>query len=253
MHATARDTALDALIHYLDPAISLPASVPQKRQLLRALMNVRPPQEESAAFLAAQDALLQAEVAAKGVVSLEDLTPVQPRLYLWQGDITRLRVGAIVNAANSSLLGCFQPLHRCIDNAIHSQAGLQLRMACAELMREQGHEEPTGSAKITPAFNLPAQYVLHTVGPIIRGALSQRDVELLADCYRACLTLAHERGLDSVAFCCISTGEFRFPRRPAATIAIATVQAFLAEHEQMRVLFNVFTDEDQAIYQELLQ
>ena len=189
-------------------------------------MNIRPPQAETAEFLALQDQFLQQEVAEKGVVLLADLTPVQPQIYLWQGDITRLKVGAIVNAANSQLLGCFHPLHACIDNAIHSQAGVQLRLACAELMAKQGHLEPTGQAKITPAFNLPSAYVLHTVGPIISGALSAKDCELLASCYRSCLELAKQHGIDSVAFCCISTGEFRFPNREAAEIAVKTVKAF---------------------------
>ncbi|MFK5080688.1 macro domain-containing protein, partial [Glaesserella parasuis] len=166
---------LDYLIHYLDPAIDIPTSTTEKRQLLRALMNIRPPQAETAEFLAVQDRLLQQEVAEKGVVSLADLTPIQLQIYLWQGDITRLKVGEIVNAANSQLLGCFHPLHACIDNAIHSQAGVQLRLACAELMTKQGYFEPTGQAKITPAFNLPSAYVLHTVGPIISGALSEKD------------------------------------------------------------------------------
>ena len=244
---------LDYLIHYLDPAIDIPTSTTEKRHLLRALMNIRPPQAETAEFLALQDQLLQQEVAEKGVVSLADLTPIQPQIYLWQGDITRLKVGAIVNAANSQLLGCFHPLHACIDNAIHSQAGVQLRLACAELMAKQGHLEPTGQAKITPAFNLPSDYVLHTVGPIISGALLAKDCELLAGCYRSCLELAKQHGIESVAFCCISTGEFRFPNREAAEIAVRTVKTFLADNPQMKVVFNVFKDVDWEIYQGLLR
>lgn len=240
------------LITLLDPDINIPTSTTEKRHLLRALMNIRPPQAETAEFLAVQDQFLQQEVAEKGVVSLADLTPIQPQIYLWQGDITRLKVGAIVNAANSRLLGCFQPLHACIDNAIHSQAGVQLRLACAELMAKQGHLEPTGQAKITPAFNLPSDYVLHTVGPIIIGALSVKDCELLAGCYRSCLELARQHGIESVAFCCISTGEFLFPNQPAAEIAVQTVKAFLADNPQMKVVFNVFKDVDWEIYQGLL-
>ena len=181
------------------------------------------------------------------------------RLVLWQGDITRLAVDAIVNAANSALLGCFVPGHRCIDNVIHSAAGLQLREACAVLMRAQGHDEPTGRAKITPGFNLPARYVLHTVGPIIapdsRGqyAPTEKDAARLAACYRSCLGLAREQGLRSVAFCCISTGEFHYPKRAAAEIAIRTVRDWLTETGGgMKVVFNVFLDEDAAIYRELL-
>ncbi|MCT8785465.1 macro domain-containing protein [Glaesserella parasuis] len=150
------------------------------------------------------------------------------------------------------MLGCFHPLHACIDNAIHSQAGVQLRLACAELMEKQGHLEPTGQAKITPAFNLPSAYVLHTVGPIISGALSAKDCELLASCYRSCLELAKQHGIESVAFCCISTGEFRFPNQEAAEIAVQTVKAFLADNPQMKVVFNVFKDVDLEIYRGLL-
>ena len=246
------NNTLDYLIRYLDPTIDLPTSTTEKRQLLRALMNIRPPQAETAEFLALQDEFLQQEVKQKGIVTLSELTEIQPQIYLWQGDITRLKVGAIVNAANSQLLGCFHPLHACIDNAIHSQAGVQLRLACAELMAKQGYLEPTGQAKITPAFNLPSDYVLHTVGPIINGALSAKDGELLADCYRSCLELARQHGIESVAFCCISTGEFRFPNQPAAEIAVRTVKAFLTDNPQMKVVFNVFKNVDWEIYWALL-
>lgn len=157
-----------------------------------------------------------------------------------------------MNAANSQLLSCFHPLHACINNAIHSQAGVQLRLACAELMANQGHLEPTGQAKITPAFNLPSDYVLHTVGPIISGALSAKDGELLAGCYRSCLELTRQHSIESVAFCCISTGEFRFPNQPAAEIAVQTVKTFLADNPQMKVVFNVFKDVDWEIYRGLL-
>ncbi len=243
---------LDELIRYLHPDIDLPEHEDEKRQLFRALRNIRPPQAESDWFIAHQNAVLQAELAEKGVVSLADLQPICPNIYLWQGDITRLKVGAIVNACNDALLGCFHPLHRCIDNAIHSQAGVQLRLACFELMTKQGHPEPTGKAKITPAFNLPSDYVLHTVGPIIYGDVSERDCQLLADCYRSCLALADERGIETVAFCCISTGEFRFPNPLAGKIAVQTVRDFLATHPKMKVVFNVFKDEDWAIYAKLL-
>ena len=153
--------------------------------------------------------------------------PSDPRIILWQGDITRLDADAIVNAANSQLLGCFRPGHNCIDNVIHSAAGLQLREECAEIMRRQGHEEPTGQAKITGGYNLPAKYVLHTVGPIIMERVTEEDCELLASCYRSCLKLAEENSLKSVAFCCISTGVFRFPKEEAARIAVSTVRESL--------------------------
>lgn len=231
-----------------------PASGGQRR-LLRGLMNLRPPMPLRPRFLAVQDALLQAERAEKGVVDGRTLpgTAAGPRLSLWQGDITRLAVDAIVNAANSALLGCFVPGHGCIDNAIHSAAGLQLRDACARLMCAQGHEEPTGGAKLTPAYNLPSRFVLHTVGPIVDGALTGRHREQLASCYRACLALAAREGLESVAFCCISTGEFRFPREEAAHIAVDTVTSSLAEDNRVKkVIFNVFKDEDARLYRALL-
>ena len=228
----------------------------ERRRLLRALMNVRPPLPLSVEFLGVQDALLSAEREAKGVVDVLSLPPApsDPRLCLWQGDITRLNADAIVNAANSALLGCFVPCHGCIDNAIHSAAGLQLRDECHQLMKGQGHEEPTGHAKITKGYNLPCRYVLHTVGPIVNGALQQRHREELASCYRSCLALSAEKGLRSVAFCCISTGEFHFPNREAAEIAVRTVRDFLkAPSSVNRVIFNVFRDTDFEIYNNLLE
>ena len=196
--------------------VNIPAEPESQRQLLRGLMNIRAPQRIDADFLKMQDAYLQGENAAKGVTDAADLAPIQPGLYLWQGDITTLQCDAIVNAANSGMTGCYIPNHSCIDNAIHTFAGVELRLACAELMEQQGYPEPTGRAKITPAFNLPCKYVLHTVGPIIDGHVTQRDRELLASCYRSCLALAAENNLESVAFCCISTGEFHFPNELAA-------------------------------------
>ncbi len=229
--------------------LAVPQSEAEQKRLLRALMNLREPQEIDAAFLRVQDAYLQEEAARKGITALDELTPVKPGLYLWQGDITTLRCDAIVNAANSGLTGCYIPCHSCIDNAIHTYAGVQLRLACARLLTAQGHPEPTGTAKLTPAYNLPCRYVLHTVGPIVRGALTERDEEALASCYRACLELARENGLRSVAFCCISTGEFHFPNRRAAEIAVQTVRAHRGEIE---VIFNVFKDLDREIYRTLL-
>lgn len=205
-----------------------------------------------AEFWSLQDAYLQETLTHKRVTGLSDLQEVEPQIYLWQGDITSLEVDAIVNAANSQLLGCFVPHHRCIDNAIHSQAGLQLRLACYQLMKAQGHLEATGQAKITPAYNLSANYVIHTVGPIIQTEVGPQDEELLASSYQKSLELAVEKGLTSIAFCCISTGEFRFPQKRAAEIAIKTVRAFVHDHPQLQVIFNVFKDEDREIYQELL-
>ena len=232
----------------------IPADSERQKILLRGLMNVRRPVRIGADFLQVQDDYLQDETAAKGITDVADLTPVQPGLYLWQGDITTLKCDAIVNAANSGMTGCYIPNHRCIDNAIHTFAGVELRLACAELMEQQGHPEPTGQAKITPAFNLPCRYVLHTVGSIIDGPVTQRDRDLLASCYRSCLELAAENGLESVAFCCISTGEFHFPNNLAAEIAVRTVKEFLKKQTSVKkVIFNVFKDLDKAIYEKLLR
>ena len=231
----------------------IPADSERQKILLRGLMNVRRPQPVGADFLQVQDEYLQVETATKGITDISDLSPIQPGLYLWQGDITTLRCDAIVNAANSGLTGCYVPNHRCIDNAIHTYAGVELRLACAELMERQGYPEPTGRAKITPAFDLPCRYVLHTVGPIISGRVTQEDEDLLASCYRSCLELAAENGLESVAFCCISTGEFHFPNELAAEIAVATVKEFLKKQTSVKkVIFNVFKDLDKAIYEKLL-
>ena len=233
--------------------MDIPADTNSQRQLLRGLMNIRAPRRTDGAFLKTQDAYLQGETAAKGITDIADLTPIQPGLYLWQGDITTLKCDAIVNAANSGMTGCYIPNHRCIDNAIHTYAGVELRLACAELMEQQGHPEPTGQAKITPAFDLPCRYVLHTVGPIISGRVTAEDKELLASCYRSCLELAAENRLESVAFCCISTGEFHFPNDLAAEIAVRTVKEFLKKQTSVKkVIFNVFKDLDKAIYEKQL-
>ena len=234
--------------------IDIPAEPESQRQLLRGLMNIRAPQRIGADFLKMQDEYLQGETAAKGITDIDDLTPIQPGLYLWQGDITTLKCDAIVNAANSGMTGCYIPNHRCIDNAIHTFAGVELRLACGELMEQQGFPEPTGQAKITPAFNLPCRYVLHTVGPIIEGRVTKEDEELLVSCYRSCLELAAEKGLESVAFCCISTGEFHFPNEQAAQIAVETVKQFMNRKTSVKkVIFNVFKDLDKTIYEKLLR
>ena len=231
----------------------IPADSERQKILLRGLMNVRRPARIGTEFLQVQDEYLQGETAAKGITDIADLTPIQPGLYLWQGDITTLKCDAIVNAANSGMTGCYVPNHRCIDNAIHTFAGVELRLACAKLMEQQGYPEPTGQAKITPAFNLPCKYVLHTVGPIIGGRVTKEDEKLLASCYRSCLELAAENGLESVAFCCISTGEFHFPNDLAAQIAVETVNRFMNRKTSVKkVIFNVFKDLDKEIYARLL-
>lgn len=234
-------------------AVTIPHDAWEQKRLLRALVNVRPPRPASREFLAAQDEYLREELAMKAVVDIADLPSVEEGIYLWKGDITTLRCDAIVNAANSGLTGCYVPCHNCIDNCIHTFAGVQLRQACAELMTAQGHEEPTGQAKITRGYNLPCKYVLHTVGPIIEGPVRREDREALASCYRSCLELAAEHGLASIAFCCISTGVFHFPNREAAEIAVNTVRGFLRQKTAIeKVIFNVFQDQDKQIYQELL-
>ena len=236
--------------------IPLPEDPERQWQLFRGLCNLRPPRKASREFLEVQDAFLQEMTREKGIIALDDLepSPVDPRLFLWQGDITRLQADAIVNAANSQLLGCFRPNHNCIDNLIQTMAGVQLRYACWELMEEQGCPEPTGRAKITKGYNLPARYVLHTVGPIVGRWVTWKDRRELAACYRSCLALAAEHGLRSVAFCCISTGEFHFPNQEAAEIAVRTVREFLEQQTTSveRVIFNVFKDLDAAIYRRLL-
>ena len=185
----------------------------------------------------------------KGTTDIDDLSPIQPDIYLWQDDITTLKCDGIVNAANSQMLGCFCPNHGCIDNAIHTFAGVQLRQECAEIMKAQGHAEPTGGAKITRAYNLPCKYVLHTVGPIVRGALTSEHERLLESCYRSCFALADKNGLKSLAFCCISTGEFRFPNERAAEIAVRTVADCKRETKsKIKIVFNVFKRQDYEIY-----
>ena len=233
--------------------ISVPISKTEEKQLLRALFNVRLPLPIGDDFLRVQDEYLQEEIAQKGITSIDDLEPVKPDIYLWQGDITTLRCDAIVNAANSQMLGCFCPNHGCIDNAIHTFSGVRLRLKCAEIMQKQGKSEETGKAKSTPAYNLPCKYILHTVGPIVTGKLTDRDCELLRSCYRSCLALADEYKLNSVAFCCISTGEFHFPNDKAAKIAIETVSEYKKlTNSKIKVIFNVFKNSDYEIYRELL-
>lgn len=232
-------------------AVQIPSGIDEQFQLFRSLVNIRPPKPISEDFLRVQDEYLQEETARKGITDLADLQPFFRNIYLWKGDITTLKCGAIVNAANSQMLGCFQPCHGCIDNAIHTFAGVQLRLKCAEIMRNQGYEEPTGQAKITPAYNLPCDYVIHTVGPIVQGKLTKKHCELLESCYRSCLEIAVQNQIESIAFCCISTGVFGFSQKEAAEIAVRMVQDFQKFHE-IKVIFNVFKESDDEIYRQLL-
>lgn len=236
--------------------IEIPQVEAAQRQLLRSLMNIRPPIPAKQEFLEVQDAYLIEEIKQRGIVDSSAFLPTRTnsRIVLWQGDITALKVGAIVNAANSALLGCFQPLHSCIDNIIHSFAGIQLRLQCNKIMQAQGYEEPAGTAKITPGYNLPCQYVLHTVGPIVSDPLGKQDCALLASCYQSCLELAVQNQVQSIAFCCISTGVFHFPQDKAAAIAVKTVSRFLEKDQSIqRIIFDVFTDRDFALYHQLLE
>ncbi len=245
------------LIEYLLAERGAPRAVPAdetlQRRLLRALLNVRMPMAAREEFLRVQDEYLSEEIRRKGITDLADLSPVQPDIYLWRGDITTLKCDAIVNAANSRLVGCFWPNHVCIDNAIHTFAGIQLRQECAEIMEAQGCDEPAGGAKITKSYNLPCRYVLHTVGPIVNGELTAGHERLLESCYRSCLALADQNHLESLAFCCISTGEFCFSNERAAEIAVRTVREYRRETgSNIKVIFNVFKERDYEIYAGLL-
>ena len=263
-----REERVDCLIAYLKKenssydTLQEPYDYDGKRRLLRSLMNVRFPMGISEEYLVMQDELLGEEAAEKGIVKLEDISPIGEiypcttiknvdKMSLWRGDITRLSVDAIVNAANSQLLGCFVPCHGCIDNVIHSAAGVELRNECAQIMEMQGHEEPTGKAKITKGYNLPARHVIHTVGPIVGMEVTGKQKEELRSCYVSCLKLAEKNGLKSIAFCCISTGEFHFPNKLAAQIAVETVDRYLSSSKLERVIFNVFKEEDEHIYRKL--
>ena len=235
--------------------MGIPDHEGEQKRLLRSLMNIRPPRPVSDQFLRIQDEYLREEAARKGITDAAALpaSGLDGRLLLWKGDITTLKIDAIVNAANSSLRGCFIPCHSCVDNIIHSVSGIQLRLACERIMKEQGYDEPTGRAKITPAYNLPSRYVIHTVGPIVTGRLTDKHCRQLADCYQSCLELAAKNGLKSIAFCCISTGEFHFPRERAAEIAVQTVVDYLAADRRIeKVVFNVFKQEDYDIYRKLM-
>lgn len=254
-----QEQRLECLIHLLlneNPEyrnLIIPEQEYEKKKLLRSLMNIRMPEPISKEFLDVQDIYLQEELRNQKVVSIADLIPVKKGIYLWKGDITKLKVDAIVNAGNSALLGCFIPCHGCIDNAIHSLAGIQLRLECQRIMAQQGSPEPTGKAKITKGYNLPAKYILHTVGPIVQNSLTRENRHMLASCYASCLELAEQYHLKSIAFCCISTGEFHFPNEIAGQIAIDTVTSYLnTTHSEMEVVFNVFQDNDLEIYQRLL-
>jgi O-acetyl-ADP-ribose deacetylase (regulator of RNase III) len=246
---------LQEMPQYQDFAQQFQPDMLNQRRLLRSLMNMREPMPLSAEFVSVQDVLLTAEKDEKGIVDVDTISSQgNSQLILWKGDITRLNAGAVVNAANSALLGCFYPCHGCIDNAVHSAAGLQLRDECSRIMQQQGTEEPVGQAKITAGYNLPCRYVIHTVGPVVHGYLTQSDRADLRSCYTSCMEIAFRRNLRSIAFCCISTGEFHFPNYEAAEIAVSTVNDMLKRTDtKIKVLFDVFKDTDYKIYQGLLR
>ena len=228
----------------------LPSNEIELKNLFRSLINMRPPNNISEDYLKIEDEFLQEELDKKLITNIENLKPIKNNLYIWKGDITTLKIDAIVNAANSSMLGCFYPMHKCIDNAIHSAAGTRLRLFCRDIINKSGGYLETGEAKITPAFNLPCKYVLHTVGPIIKDKVSKKDEELLSLCYKSCLNLVVENNIESVAFCCISTGEFRFTNDLAVDIALSSVNNFLKENKErnIKIVFNVFKDIDYELY-----
>ena len=249
---------LDFMINYLLSErsdignIRIPDNTDDKFNLYRSLVNIRPAAIADDSFFEAEDSFLKELTEQKGVTDIADLIPIESNIYLWQGDITTIKCGAIVNAANSGMTGCYQPCHSCIDNCIHTFAGIRLRYKCSQIMAEQGYEEPTGKAKITPAYNLPCEYVIHTVGPIVSGKLTNTHKELLKSSYRSCLEIAVQNDVKSIAFCCISTGVFGFPQREAAEIAVSTVREFLKANK-IEVIFNVFKDDDYQIYRHLFE
>ena len=248
---------LDFLIEYLLSErndlgnITMPESEQEKFRLYRSLVNIRPAVKADDSFLKAEDEYLTALTESKGITDISDLSPAEDGIYLWKGDITTLRCGAIVNAANSGMTGCWQPCHSCIDNCIHTFAGVRLRYECGQIMQAQGHEEPTGRAKITKAYDLPGDYVIHTVGPIVQGRLTEEHCRLLESSYKSCLDIAVQNNVQSIAFCCISTGVFGFPQDKAAEIAVRTVREFRKSCD-IQVIFNVFKEDDHEIYKRLL-
>lgn len=231
--------------------INIPDSQAERFRLYRSLVNIRPVAEADDRFLKAEDEYLRGLLSEKGITDIADLEPIEDNIYLWKGDITTLKCGAIVNAANSGMTGCWQPCHNCIDNCIHTFAGVRLRYQCGQIMQAQGYEEPAGKAKITPAYNLPCGYVIHTVGAVVQGALRQEHCQQLESCYKSCLEIAVQNHIRSIAFCCISTGVFGFPQMRAAEIAVGTVREFQKTHD-IEVIFNVFTEKDLEIYRGLL-
>lgn len=265
------DKLLKKLLEDLEYHIVIPMQEYEKRKLIRSIMNVRPPKPISDELLTLQSNYLQKQLKNKGIVNLSDIPTIKQQYHsdfiyaqkisLWQGDITQLKVGAIVNAANSQMLGCFIPCHNCIDNAIHSAAGIQLRLECHDIMEQRRiqygkqYQEPTATATLTKAYHLPCDYIIHTVGPIVYECLNDTLRQDLSNCYENVLKCCVENHIKSVAFCCISTGEFHFSNEEAAKIAVETVTNFLKTHDNHieRIIFNVFKDIDKQVYKKQLQ
>ena len=233
--------------------VDIPSNEEEQFTLFRALCNIRPAGAMPLEWMKIEDEYLITLAREKGIVTINDMEEREPQIYLWQGDITRLSVDAIVNAANNKLLGCFAPNHKCIDNAIHTFSGIELRMECARMTEYMEMPEKTGVARMTYGYNLPAKHVLHTVGPIIYEEVTEKERNELASCYRSCLKLANAYNFFSDTFNPISTGEFRFPNEAAAQIAIDTVRTYLKEtNSKIQVVFNVFKNIDYDIYNKLL-
>ena len=231
--------------------VKIPEDAQGQKDLLRGLMNIRMPDPIDEEFLKIQDEYLKEENLADGVITIEDLTPLKAddRLYIWQGDMSRLGVDAVTLPANSGFTGCYQWLHSCLDNILGSKAGIELRLYTNDIITRQGYPEPAGQAKITPGFNLPAKYIIHTVGPIVQGRLTKENERMLASCYRSILELADQNDIRTLALCCISTGVFMFPNQRAAEIAVETVRKYLEETgSQIKIIFNVFKDIDLMFY-----
>ena len=250
---------LDFLIDYLIKENKnidikeIPQNISDKKRLYRSLCNIREPLPISKEYIEIENDFLTTANIRKGIIDSNNIiqftkykgTPI----CLWQGDITTLKIDAIVNAANSQGLGCFIPCHKCIDNAIHSASGVQLRLECNKIMQEIGVLQ-TGKAFITSGYNLPSKYVIHTVGPIIYGEVTEKEMLELKNCYINSLEIAKENNIKTIAFPCISTGEFRFPKELAAKIAIETIKEHLDTNEEYfeKIIFNVFSDEDYSFY-----
>ena len=245
---------IEELLQEQNQNLKIPKDKNSQEMLLRGLMNIRMPQRTSDIFLNIQNAYLKERIRERKITDVEELYPFKDQIYLWQGDITTLKCDAIVNAANAQMLGCFIPNHRCIDNAIHTFAGIELREECAALMAALGRQAYTGEAYITSGYNLPAKHVIHTIGPIVNGNPTKENKENLEKCYLSCLKLADSKNLQSIAFCCISTGEFHYPNEGAALIAIDTVLNYIKKTKsKMKVIFNVFKEVDYEIYRRLLK